>query len=96
MNKTCFDWENFPNNRGYSEYNLDFSSQPPRTYKQCDFVTLYNGGPLEIYGNPYRDPEQLVRVHRELGLDFRLWSNMANLQLFTPDWRPIRKGGSVR
>lgn len=96
MTPQLFDWENFPHNRGSfgAEWGLDFDSTPPRAYKQYDFVTLYNGGPLEIAGNPYRNPTQLNVLRRSFGLDFRLWSDLGDLQLFSPDWEPIRKGGT--
>lgn len=96
MNEKLFDWENFPHTHGShgGHHSLDFDSLPPRAYKQHDFVRLYNGGPLEIAGNPYRDPHQLQELARAFDLDFRLWSDLSGIQLFAPDWRPVRKGGT--
>lgn len=96
MKPELFDWEEFQHG-GYCPadgfYELDFSNNHHRPFKEKYRVRLYKDGPLEISATPYQDPALARSLKEQMGLDFRLLSDCTGIVFRTFDGAVIRKSG---
>lgn len=77
---------------GYGEpYAVEKYVINPRRFKERDGIRWYESGLVEIHDDVTNNPRRRSYHYREYGLDWRLKSDMVDLQFYTPEGEPVHK-----